>query len=137
MSTRPAVPTVIALSFAVVIFGLVGNYLGARQSADTDARFAALRAELDQLRRRDALNATGTAGHLTPDPSRAAIIDDVKRQLTDEMGLLPLTLLSGAAVAKAPAISASIARSSAALGGSLFTWRSNKRTLPMSRLTRS
>ena len=92
MSMRPTVPVVIAASFAVVIFGL-GNYLGALQSADTDARFAALRAEVDQLRRRDSILATGTAGHTVPDPARAAIVDDVKRQLTDEMGLLPLTLL--------------------------------------------
>ena len=92
MSTRRTLPVVIALSVGLLFFSL-GNYLGARQSADTDARFAALRAELDQLRRRDPLLATGTAGHVSPDPSRAAIIDDVKRQLSDEMGLLPLNLL--------------------------------------------
>ena len=92
MSTRRTVPTVIALSFALFFFGL-GNYLGARQGADTDARFEALRAELEQLRRRDPLVATGTAGRFAGDPSRASIIDDVKRQLTDEMGLLPLNLL--------------------------------------------
>jgi S1-C subfamily serine protease len=92
MSTRRTLPAIVAFSVALVFFGL-GNYLGARQHADTDARFAALRAELDQLRRRDPLHATGTAGYLSPDPSRAAIIDDVKRQLTDEMGLLPLNLL--------------------------------------------
>ena len=92
MSTRRTLPVVIALSVGLLFFSL-GNYLGARQSADTDARFAALRAELDQLRRRDPLLATGTAGHVSPDPSRASIIDDVKRQLSDEMGLLPLNLL--------------------------------------------
>ena len=92
MSTRRTVPAVIALSFALFFFGL-GNYLGARQTADTDAQFAALRAELDQLRRRAPLLATGTTGRVTTDPSRASIIDDVKRQLSDEMGLLPLNLL--------------------------------------------
>ena len=92
MSTRRTIPTVIALSFALLFFGL-GNYLGARQSADTDARFAALRAELDLLRRREPLIATGTTGHVGADPSRASIIDDVKRQLSDEMGLLPVNLL--------------------------------------------
>jgi len=92
MSTRRTIPTVIALSFALLFFGL-GNYLGARQSADTDARFAALRAELDLLRRREPLVATGTTGHVGADPSRASIIDDVKRQLSDEMGLLPVNLL--------------------------------------------
>ena len=91
MSTRRTLPTVVALISALLFFG-VGNYLGARQSADTDARFAALRAELEQLRRGPVF-ATGTAGHVVPDPSREAIVDDVKRQLTDEMGLLPLNLL--------------------------------------------
>jgi S1-C subfamily serine protease len=91
MSTRRSIPIVVALSAAVTFFGL-GNYLGARQSADVDARFAALRAEMEQLRRGPGV-ATGTAGHIAPDPSRAAIVDDVKRQLSDEMGLLPLNLL--------------------------------------------
>jgi hypothetical protein len=91
MSTRRTLPAVVGLAFGLLVFGL-GNYLGARQSADTDARFAALRAELEQLRR-DPAYATGTAGHTPPDPSRAALIDDVKRQLSDEMGLLPLNLL--------------------------------------------
>src|SRR5688572_30837095 len=92
MSNRRTVPAVIALSFALFFFGL-GNYLGALQSSDTDARFDALRAELDQLRRREPPRPTGTSGHVTPDSSRASIIDDVKKQLTDEMGLLPLNLL--------------------------------------------
>lgn len=92
MSKRRTVPAVIALSFALFFFGL-GNYLGALQSADTDARFDALRAELDQLRRREPPRPTGTSGHVNADPGRASIIDDVKRQLSDEMGLLPLNLL--------------------------------------------
>jgi Trypsin-like peptidase domain len=93
MSKRRTVPAVIALSFALFFFGL-GNYLGALQSADTDARFDALRAELDQLRRREPLRPTGTSGYFHTDPTgRASIIDDVKRQLSHEMGLLPLNLL--------------------------------------------
>src|SRR5688500_1915121 len=91
MSTRRSIPIVVALSAAVTFFGL-GNYLGARQSADVDARFAALRAEMEQLRRGPGV-VTGTAGHIAPDPSRAAIVDDVKRQLSAEMGLLPGKLL--------------------------------------------
>ena len=92
MSSRRTVPAVIALSFALFFFGL-GNYLGALQTADNDARFAALRAEVDQLRRREPPVATGTSGHVGADPNRASIIDDVKRQLSDEMGLLPVNLL--------------------------------------------
>lgn len=94
MSTRRTLPAVVALSFAVFLFGL-GNYLGARQGADHDAQFAALRAELNALRRSQPVVPTGTSG-LSVDPAaanRAAIIDDVKQQLTDEMGLLPLNLL--------------------------------------------
>ena len=95
MSTRRTVPVVIALSAALFFFGL-GNYLGARQNADNEAEFAALRAELNDLRRRGPFVATGTSGRATDlsDPARVeAIVDDVKRQLTHEMGLLPLDLL--------------------------------------------
>jgi hypothetical protein len=95
MSTRRTLPTVIAFSVALFFFGL-GNYLGARQSADTDARFAAVRAELAQLRLRQPIGTTGTTVTHAPtdaDAGRASIVDDVKRQLQDEMGLLPLNLL--------------------------------------------
>jgi S1-C subfamily serine protease len=98
MSTRRAVPAVLASVFAFLFFGL-GNYLGARQNADSDDQLAALRAEVAQLKRRTS-EVTGTAGTaaastlaVTDDASRAAIVADVKRQLTDEMGLLPLNLL--------------------------------------------
>ena len=92
MSTRRTIPAVVVALSALFFFG-VGNYLGARQTADTDAQFAALRAELNELRRRDAQVPTGTSGASYGDPSRVALIEDVKRQLTDEMGLLPLNLL--------------------------------------------
>jgi S1-C subfamily serine protease len=94
MSTRRTLPAVVALAFALFFFGL-GNYLGARQNADTEAQFAALRAELSELRRREPLMATGTAGRLDPanTPNVDAIVDDVKRRLSDEMGLFPLDLL--------------------------------------------
>ena len=101
MSSRRAVPAVLASIFAFLFFGL-GNYLGARQDADTDdqnAQIALLRAEIAQLKRRTA-EPTGTAGTVAPaamplvdDTARASIVADVKRQLQDEMGLLPLNLL--------------------------------------------
>jgi S1-C subfamily serine protease len=82
----------------LLFFGL-GNYLGARQNADSDERLAALRAEVDLLRKRTP-ETTGTSGSrartnaaLNDDANRAQIVADVKRQLQDEMGLLPLTLL--------------------------------------------
>jgi S1-C subfamily serine protease len=100
MSTRRAVPAVIAIVFALVFLGL-GNYLGARQAADSDSQLAALRAEIAQLKRRTN-DIAGTAGRAVPltvpmavdnDAARASIVADVKRQLQDEMGLLPLNLL--------------------------------------------
>ncbi len=104
MSTRRAVPAVIAIVFALTFLGL-GNYLGARQTADSDSQIAALRAEIAQLKRRTN-DIAGTAGRAVPmtvtmaaddparsDAARASIVADVKRQLQDEMGLLPLNLL--------------------------------------------
>jgi S1-C subfamily serine protease len=101
MSNRRAVNIVVAIAagFAVFFLGL-GNYLAARQNADSDQRIAALRAEVNLLRDRAMQAPTGTAGRLTGGPvsmtdveSRAAIVADVKRELSVEMGLLPLTLL--------------------------------------------
>lgn len=101
MSNRRAINIVVAIAagFAVFFLGL-GNYLAARQNADSDQRIAALRAELNLLRDRTLLAPTGTAGRLPGGPvsmtdveSRAAIVADVKRELSMEMGLLPLTLL--------------------------------------------
>jgi hypothetical protein len=95
MSKPRTVPVVVATVSALFFFGL-GNYLGALQNSNHDAQFAALRAELNELRSRDLLQATGTSG-VIPDPSatseRAAIVDDVKRQLSDEMGLFSLSML--------------------------------------------
>jgi S1-C subfamily serine protease len=99
MSTRPAVPAVLASAFALLFFGL-GNYLASRASAESDGRIAALRAEIDLLRRQQTPTATGTSGggSSVPTPamdleSREAIVEDVKRQLQSEMGLFPLNLL--------------------------------------------
>ena len=98
MSARRAVPAFLAIVFAFVFFGL-GNYIAARQNATSEQRIAALSAELESMRLRELQATTGTAGRrVTPaagmdDESRAAIIADVKRELSAEMGLLPVTLL--------------------------------------------
>lgn len=100
MSTRRAIPVFLVVVFAFIFFS-VGTYLAARQNASSDERIAALRAEIDVLRQRDIQTATGTAGRhpavptgsMMDEESRAAIIADVKRELSAEMGLLPLTLL--------------------------------------------
>ena len=98
-TTRRAVPAILATAFALLFFGL-GNYLGARQNADSDGQFAALRAEIAALKRRSN-DAAATVGLLPPAAAlaasdgagRASIVADVKRQLQDEMGLMPLNLL--------------------------------------------
>jgi hypothetical protein len=100
MSTRfRAISAFLVIVFAFIFFGLV-NYLAARQNATSEESIAALRAEIELLRRREAQEPTGTAGRrvvapasMMDDDSRAAIIEDVKRELSAEMGLLPLNLL--------------------------------------------
>ena len=94
---RLAVPVVVASAFAVLFFGL-GSYLGARPSEDAHEQLAALRAEVDQLRRQQLpCRPAPPVDPVEPAPTlsdnRAAIVEDVKRQLQSEMGLLPLTLL--------------------------------------------
>lgn len=99
MSTRRVVPAFLAIAFATIFFGL-GNYLAARQNAGHEERLASLRAEIELLRRGNHLQTAGTAGRsaasavaLMDTESRASLIADVKRELSAEMGLLPLTLL--------------------------------------------
>ena len=93
--------SVVAATFAVLFLGF-GSYLGARPSVDPQ-QMAALRAEIDLLRKQQALAPTRTAGISPPPPvveapvldyeKRAAIVADIKRQLQTEMGLLPLVLI--------------------------------------------
>lgn len=98
MSNRRVVPVFLSLSIALLFFGL-GSYLTARQNADSADRLAELRAEVDLLRHRDGIATAGTVGRRadartpTDDERRASLIADVKRQLGQEMGLLPLNLL--------------------------------------------
>ena len=99
MSNRRVFPAVLASVFALLFFGL-GNYLGARQTADSDVRLAELRAEVDHPPQASASKPPArpaphepTYAAMMDDASRASLISDVKRQLQDEMGLLPLTLL--------------------------------------------
>jgi hypothetical protein len=99
MANRRVVPAVLAATLAAAIFFGLGSYLGARQSSDGAEHFAALRAEIDLLRQRDSIATAGTSGRFRSafealDPiARAELVDDVKRQLKTEMGLLPVMLL--------------------------------------------
>jgi S1-C subfamily serine protease len=95
---RVAVPVVVASAVTLLFSGL-GSYLTARPSVDAE-QIAALRAEIQQLRAVPPPAPTGTTGSteiadppVSAEVNRAAIVEDVKRQLQTEMGLLPLTLI--------------------------------------------
>jgi S1-C subfamily serine protease len=103
MSVRGLIPTVLFTLSAIVFFGL-GNFFAARQaSASEGDQIAALRAELGALKRQKP-EASGTSGRTattaeTPkatmmdEHSRAALVADIKEQLKNEMGLMPVSLL--------------------------------------------
>jgi S1-C subfamily serine protease len=99
MSVRGFIPTLLFALSAVLFFGL-GSFLAARQAAESEnEQIAALRAEVGMLRRQHP-DPTGTSGRRSDakpapmdDQSRAALVADIKRELTTEMGLLPLSVL--------------------------------------------
>jgi hypothetical protein len=57
---RLAIPAVVIAAFAILFFGL-GSFLAARPGAEAD-EIAALRAEIDQLRKTQIVVPTGTSG---------------------------------------------------------------------------
>ncbi len=74
----------------------------ARQIADNDARLASLQANVARsiLRiREDAAEPSGTGGQRQPEivpaggSAQSALVDEIKRQLQSEMGLMPVRLL--------------------------------------------
>jgi hypothetical protein len=93
---------------AVLLFSL-GSYTAREQSrvelARRDERIAALRTEMDSvsrtLRRDQRERASATVGHLdgrdvpalATAESRTSMIQEIKRELQSEMGLVPVTLL--------------------------------------------
>lgn len=95
---RGLIPTLL-FAFSALIFFSLGNLLAARAASSGESeQIAALRAEVGALKRERA--ATGTSGRVEAaspaamdDRSRAALVADIKQQLTSEMGLLPLSLL--------------------------------------------
>ena len=105
MSVRRTIVTAALITLTAVLFYTLGEYsaerLLVRQHAEGDARIDALRAE---LRRTVATfertpSPVGVSGVLGEDPSpvntrgRDLLVSEVKRQLQDEMGLLPVQLL--------------------------------------------
>src|SRR6185436_15962735 len=96
---RGLLPTLI-FAFSAIVFFSLGNLLAARAATTTENdQIAALRAEVGALRRQRT-ETSGTSGRLEAkgfgaidDHSRAALVDDIKQQLKNEMGLLPVSML--------------------------------------------
>jgi hypothetical protein len=100
MSRRPIGVVAALLTCTSITSFLIGSHsaqrLSARQTADSDAKIAALRAELNQTKTlmRQWPQPAGTAGHLsTESAGNRAIVEEVKRELQYEMGLVPLQLV--------------------------------------------
>ena len=93
--SRSVLITMLATTLALVCFA-VGSYVGARQAMAGDERIESLRVELAHIRRSDVARATGTSGRsdsMVSLADRTMMVEDIKRQLQVEMGLLPLQLL--------------------------------------------
>jgi S1-C subfamily serine protease len=96
--SRPVLFTAITAMLAIACFA-IGSYWGARQAIASDDRIETLRSELASLKQQE-VKATGTSGRSeAPPPAglsdtvRSTMVQDIKRQLQAEMGLLPLQLL--------------------------------------------
>jgi trypsin-like peptidase len=94
---RLALVVLLVVSFASLSFGL-GSWSSQRavqrQIAANDARIELLRLQLARSEKRP----TGTSGRVGLDleaesAGRGALVEDIKRQLQTEMGLLPVSLL--------------------------------------------
>lgn len=103
MSVRRATAVAGLVVVALTLFGLGGysaGRLSGRQALEADARIRALGAEIVAMRQTQTARPFGTTGTIPPATGlpesselRAALVEDVKRQLREEMGLLPLRLL--------------------------------------------
>ena len=98
---RTVLVTGLTISLSSLAFSF-GSWMTQRQMAEqlasNDARLALLTRSILEIRQRGAA-ASGTAGERQPDvvpaagSPNSALIDEVKRQLQDEMGLFPVRLL--------------------------------------------
>jgi Trypsin-like peptidase domain len=103
MSVRRTALLSTLITVTAVLFFSIGQYsadrLFARQQAESEARIDALRAELRrsvaELERHPApVGVSGVLGEEGSDATgRELLVNEVKRQLQDEMGLLPVQLL--------------------------------------------
>jgi hypothetical protein len=81
---------------ALLSFSL-GGFVSHRRASTQDARIDALSAELAQMSRetRGATGTSGIAGMASDGPAaaRAALLEELKKELKHEMGLMPISLL--------------------------------------------
>jgi S1-C subfamily serine protease len=92
-ASRPVFSLIVLALIALGCFGL-GSYFGTRHAvASGDPRFDSLAAELATLKSQSAREETGTSGREDTSGDRAALVDDIKKQLQAEMGLMPIDLL--------------------------------------------
>lgn len=93
MSARRSVYTGLVLAVAVLCFALgsyTANRLIASQLAKNDAQIAQLRDEMAHQRKREAVATSGQSAPQAPSP---ALVDEIKKEIQSEMGLLPVRLL--------------------------------------------
>jgi len=103
MSVRRVVLSISLLTIAIVCFTLGSMYsrrTDAASHALYDAKLEAIRADLAAAHKTDAAVPAGTSGRLTRSPeasltpaARARVIAEIKEQLQNEMGLLPVHML--------------------------------------------
>jgi hypothetical protein len=89
--SRPLLFTLIASGLALACFA-IGSYVGARQAMAGEERLHRLLVELSTQKRDNPIGTSGRNDAVT-EMDRTAIVEDIKRQLQKEMGLLPLDLL--------------------------------------------
>jgi hypothetical protein len=92
--SRPLLFTLIASGFALACFA-IGSYVGARQAMAGEERLHRLLVELSTQKRDNPIGTSGRTGAVS-EMDRSAMVEDIKKQLQKEMGLLPLELLKSA-----------------------------------------
>src|SRR3954464_11468175 len=105
MMSRRLVFTTSILATAILFF-MLGVFQArnrdALRTASVDAKLDAIRSEvrteLGKSKRGDAVVPAGTSGRIAsskaaPDSGRASMVAEIKEQLQNEMGLLPVSLL--------------------------------------------
>ena len=80
---------VLLISVVALLSFTLGGFMSMRRSDDQDARIDALRAEMALVSR----GVAGTSGLLTEGAGRASLLEDLKKELKHEMGLMPISLL--------------------------------------------